>query len=182
MAGEPGGGRTGNGADRMITRRATTGLASRLAAVAATLACLGLAGCGTDGVELNGKLFDAMGVSSSAQAAKREEPRMPTRSGLVVPPSTTASLPVPGSGAATAAAAAPAESWPTDPEVVHAKVAAAEAAELEVYCNTGIKKGGSAEDFEDLKGSKAKRCGNIWSKAFNSGIYQPETTGSTTTP
>lgn len=51
------------------------------------------AGC-DGGVELNGKIFDAMGVSGNG--SNSAEPKMAQRTGLVVPPS-TGSLPVPGS-------------------------------------------------------------------------------------
>lgn len=53
---------------------------------------LGSAGCGYDGVELNGKIFDAMGVNGSAS---REEVKLKRRTDLVIPPA-TASLPEPG--------------------------------------------------------------------------------------
>jgi hypothetical protein len=70
-----------------------------LAVSATILATIGLAGCGgIDGVELNGRLFDMLGVSSAAQEASKREPKMAPRNGLVLPPSTTAALPAPGSG------------------------------------------------------------------------------------
>jgi hypothetical protein len=57
-----------------------------------------LVGCGAvDGVELNGKIFDWMGVSSAAQEVNRREPRLADRAPLVVPPD-SARLPEPGSG------------------------------------------------------------------------------------
>lgn len=63
--------------------------------VLAGIAAVSLAGCGGfDGVQLNGKIFDAMGVSG--EGTKSGEPKMAQRTGLVVPPSTEA-LPVPGS-------------------------------------------------------------------------------------
>lgn len=68
-----------------------------VAASAMLLSVLGLAGCANDGVELNGKLFDWMGVSESAKAAARREPRMAARSGIVLPPDASR-LPEPGSG------------------------------------------------------------------------------------
>lgn len=68
-------------------------------ALAGALA-LGLAGC-DGGVELNGKIFDAMGVSGNGP--KTGEPKMAQRSGIVVPPNTGA-LPVPGSQPDTTAA------------------------------------------------------------------------------
>src|SRR5262245_856707 len=68
-------------------------------ATAAVVACgLLLGGC-SDGVQLEGKLFDWMGVSSSALEAKTRDPKMADRAPLVVPPN-TARLPEPGSGKA----------------------------------------------------------------------------------
>jgi hypothetical protein len=56
-------------------------------------------GCGgVDGVELNGKVFDWMGVSESAQAANKREPKLAERTGIVIPPSLNR-LPEPGSEA-----------------------------------------------------------------------------------
>jgi hypothetical protein len=70
----------------------------RLISTAAVVASVvALSGC-ADGVELNGKLFDLMGVSSSSQETRRD-PRMADRPPLVVPPSVTR-LPEPGSGKA----------------------------------------------------------------------------------
>ena len=66
-----------------------------LAYVVAAASALLVGGCGTDEIELNGKIFDALGVSGTG--AKKEEPNLRARNGLVVPPS-TASLPPPGSG------------------------------------------------------------------------------------
>lgn len=66
-------------------------LAAAVMALAASLA-----GCGSGDVELNGKIFDAMGVSPSTQK-KSGDPRVASRNGLVMPPS-TGSLPEPGSG------------------------------------------------------------------------------------
>jgi len=66
---------------------------SKLLAVAA--AGCSLAACSPGDVELNGKLFDAVGLSGPA--TKSAEPKVAARNGLVVPPN-TGSLPVPGSG------------------------------------------------------------------------------------
>jgi hypothetical protein len=80
----------------------------RALALAASLAATGLAGCASDGVELNGAIFEMMGVSSNTGAAK--EPVMPQRAGLVLPPRGDA-LPVPGTDVAASNVA-----WPQDPE------------------------------------------------------------------
>ncbi len=57
---------------------------------------LSLAGCGGfDGVQLNGKVFDAMGLNGAA--GPKGDPKMAIRQPLVVPPGLD-SLPPPGSG------------------------------------------------------------------------------------
>lgn len=63
----------------------------------AGLLALSVGGCGGfDGVDLNGKVFDAVGIGTGSKTSSGE-PKMAQRSGLVVPPSTE-SLPAPGSG------------------------------------------------------------------------------------
>jgi hypothetical protein len=69
-----------------------------------------LSGC-ADGIDLNGKVFDVMGISPSAQEARRFEPQVAERAPLVMPPASN-SLPQPGSGQAPA----PQMAWPDDPE------------------------------------------------------------------
>ena len=78
-----------------------------------------LGGC-ADGVELNGKVFDLLGVSPAALEASRREPKLAERAPLVMPPDANR-LPDPGS-----AQAAPTDqaNWPTDPE--QRKLAAAQ--------------------------------------------------------
>jgi hypothetical protein len=67
-----------------------------LATAAALAATLALGGCGgVDGLDLNGKLFDWMGVSSSALEGNKSEPQMAARAPLVLPPSSDR-LPEPG--------------------------------------------------------------------------------------
>lgn len=57
-----------------------------------------LAGCGGfDGVQLNGKVFDAMGLNGDS--APKSDPKIAVRQPLVVPPGLEA-LPPPGSGKA----------------------------------------------------------------------------------
>jgi hypothetical protein len=72
---------------------------------------LTLAGC-ADGVELNGKVFDWMGVSPAAMESQRREPKMSERAPLVLPPDANR-LPEPGSGQA---GRVDDPSWPADPE------------------------------------------------------------------
>jgi hypothetical protein len=59
----------------------------------AVLAAVLVGGCSMDDVELNGGVFDAVGIG--ANQPKSAEPKLAARTPLVVPPS-TASLPQPG--------------------------------------------------------------------------------------
>jgi hypothetical protein len=87
---------------------------------AGAIACiLLLGGCG--GVELEGKVFDYMGVSGNRQEA---DVRMSERPPLLVPP-TTDTLPQPGTGAAVVTAR---QDWPDDPEKVRKRLATQEQA------------------------------------------------------
>jgi hypothetical protein len=74
-----------------------SGVADALTGATLAVAVLALSGCAGDTVELNGKIFDWMGVSDSAKAAARREPRLEPRTGIVLPPD-SARLPEPGSG------------------------------------------------------------------------------------
>ncbi|KAB2913591.1 MAG: hypothetical protein F9K29_16215 [Hyphomicrobiaceae bacterium] len=72
----------------------------QLATAAMFASTLALGGCGGfDGVELNGKIFDWMGISSSALEGSRREPQLADRAPLVLPPDAKR-LPEPGSGQA----------------------------------------------------------------------------------
>jgi hypothetical protein len=83
-----------------------------------------LAGCAGDGIELNGKIFDAMGISQSSSSTA--EPVVAQRAGIVIPPK-QAALPVPGSGSDVTASLQ--AQLPNDPtQLVTQKAAADEAA------------------------------------------------------
>jgi hypothetical protein len=77
-------------------------------------------GCGIagiDGVELQGGVFDALGVSGSNKP-RTADAKVPARPGLILPP-TDERLPDPNAPQPQVAAAAPAagsEAWPIDPE------------------------------------------------------------------
>lgn len=100
-------------------------------AVAASLAVL-VSGCGFDGVELNGRLFDMMGVSDAAQKNANREPKLNSRNGLVMPPDVNR-LPEPGSDGTPDVTAEL-----NDPDK-RRQVAAAERARLhKLYCSGEI--------------------------------------------
>lgn len=66
-----------------------------LASAGAFAATLVLGGC-SDGLEVNGKLFDWMGVSTAAMQQSKREPQVAARAPLVLPPNSNR-LPAPGS-------------------------------------------------------------------------------------
>lgn len=77
-------------------------IAKKVRVGAAMALALGLSGCGGfDGVELNGKIFDAVGLNTGS--VKAPEPKLKERAPLVVPPGLEAGLPEPGSGKAAQA-------------------------------------------------------------------------------
>jgi hypothetical protein len=59
----------------------------------AVISAVAIGGCSMDDVELNGGVFDSLGIG--ANQPKSAEPKLAARTPLVVPPS-TASLPAPG--------------------------------------------------------------------------------------
>lgn len=124
-------------------------------AVAAS-AAFGLAGC-SDGVELNGKLFDALGVSAASQAAAKREPQLPQRSGLVMPPDQTR-LPEPG---AQGGEVDPQLAALNDPEKKK-ELAAAERARLhKAYCSGELTWKESAFNREHQARSPYGPCGGL---------------------
>lgn len=64
------------------------------------LALAGIGGCSADDVQLNGKIFEATGLSTSS--APKKTPKMAERAPLIVPPSLD-KLPEPGTGEAATA-------------------------------------------------------------------------------
>lgn len=70
----------------------------------ALMAVIALSGCGVDDIQLNGKLFDAVGLNNTGSVKK--EAKVAERSPLVVPPGLDR-LPEPGSSGAAQANAIP---------------------------------------------------------------------------
>lgn len=119
-----------------MTSRSTIRIAVLVLTVGASFA---LYGCGAvDGVDLNGRVFDWMGVSESAQAKNKTEPKVAERAPLVVPPN-MARLPEPGSNQGgnieTAAVQAQGQvAWPNDPDRRKALAAAEREKIHREYC------------------------------------------------
>lgn len=75
-------------------------------------AALALSAC-ADGVELNGKIFDAMGVSTASLQKSSGTPKVAERQALVLPPDPSR-LPEPGSGARDAQLSGANDALPLD--------------------------------------------------------------------
>ena len=117
---------------RTVSPRLAAGLAGAL--VAAILA----GGCGgglIDGVEINGGVADALGLSPS-KAVKEKEPKVAARAGLVLPPDESRLPPPMEKGQV---AAAPAEAWPIDPEDNKARANAALDQKHKDYCEAALR-------------------------------------------
>jgi|SRR5581483_5121692 len=115
----------------------------RALAAAAIAPALLLSAC-ADGIELNGKIFDTLGISSAAMDAKKIEPKIADRAPLVMPPDVNR-LPQPGSGQPPPVAmltpqtgAAATQAWPDDPEARKAREAQERQRLHEAYCRGDV--------------------------------------------
>jgi hypothetical protein len=121
-------------------------LSGKLLAVVLSTAALG--GCGgIDGVELNGGIFDMMGVGTNS--ARSAEPVVPQRAGLVLPPQREV-LPQPGSGIETAAV--PNAQWPVDPEERKRQQSAEVRKQHDAYCAREIQRRRAMGDNSSIEG------------------------------
>lgn len=135
---------------------------SRKLAIGFVVVCAmsGLGGCGgVDGVELNGKIFEAAGLTGSL-GGKRVEPKTEARTPLVLPPQSDR-LPEPGSLAAAPQAATADQSWPNDPDKTKAQNAAAQKQAQAEYCRDGNWKEKALDDkAAGAPGPDGSSCGS----------------------
>ena len=131
-----------------------------VACLAVGVALLGLPGCGgVDGVEFNGKVFDAVGLTGAL--GKKEEPKTEPRAPLVLPRSTER-LPEPGEGSPVAPVQT-AEAWPNDPDKQRQSNEAAKKQAQADYCRDGNwKEKAMGDDLAMAKGPEGS-CGSIFS-------------------
>jgi hypothetical protein len=122
----------------------------------AVVPAFALGGC-FEGTEVNGKIFDLLGVSSAAQEKSRAEPQMARRVGLVLPPNAER-LPAPGSDDE---AVAPAVSSLSDPEKVKANAAAERARLHKAYCTGDLSWKERIKDPDSLPKSPYGPCGAV---------------------
>jgi hypothetical protein len=121
-------------------RSFTVGLAVAAAAL--------LAACSAGDVELNGSVFDSLGVGSKSQTASRDV-KVPERHGLVLPPNPER-LPEPGSGAAESQLATAA--MPIDPEQRRVAAASQQEAQHRAYCDKEMQKARINRDYRPVSG------------------------------
>ncbi len=126
-------------------------LRAAFAASAVGLATM-VSGCGFDGVELNGAVFEVMGLSGPA--TKGKEPEVAARPGIVLPPHMDR-LPDPDQAGNTATATAPAEAWPDDPDNRKVADVAALDRQHEAFCREALWKAQAAgQDTPQIKGPR----------------------------
>lgn len=126
--------------------------------VAVLVVALGLPGCGgIDGVEFNGKIFEAVGMTGAL--GKREEPKTEARAPLVLPPPRE-QLRAPGELAA--APQQPDTAWPNDPDKAKVAKASAEQKAQADYCRDGSWKDRAMREDDKAAVAQAK-CGNLFS-------------------
>lgn len=137
-----------------------TRTAQRIGQAAVVAAVLGLAGCsngGFDGVELNGKIFETVGLTGAL--GKKEEPKTEPRAPLVLPPPGER-LPAPGESVAAAPAPQADPQWPNDPDKAKVASAAARDKEQEAYCKDGNWKEKAMNPQADNGQGPNGSCGN----------------------
>jgi hypothetical protein len=138
-----------------VSRRMKVGLAIVISGAAL------LGGC-ADGVEINSKLLDSVGLSTAALSGRSAEPRVPQRAPLVMPPSTQ-KLPEPGGSPPPPPEVAANGAWPKDKDQERAASVKDKARQQAQYCRDGNwKERAIDQDFGGTQGPQGQ-CGTIFS-------------------
>ena len=103
----------------------------RLVAALAVALSIAVGGCSSGDIEINGKIFDALGVSTASQAKSRE-PSLASRPGLVLPPNPEA-LPDPAT-VPPPVVALDNPSWPKDADDARRASVSDAARKQEEFC------------------------------------------------
>jgi hypothetical protein len=135
-----------------------TGVRRAAAAATLLLASLGLTACAGDGVELNGKIFDAVGLSGDI-LGKKPEPKTQARAPLVLPPDPNR-LPEPGGAPAPTAN----QDWPRDAQQQRVAEATARKQAQAKFCSDGNwKEKAMKDDIAASRGPDGTCQGSIFS-------------------
>ena len=140
-----------------IGRRIKVGMATAISVSAL------LGGC-ADGVEMNGKLLDAVGLSTASLSQNKSEPRIAPRAPLVMPPSDKR-LPEPGSAPPPPIETADA-SWPKDKDQERVASAKDKIRQQDQYCKDGTWKERAIDNDASQQGPLGS-CGSIFSWTQN---------------
>jgi hypothetical protein len=137
-----------------IGRRIKAGVA-----IAFSAALLG--GC-ADGVEVNSKLLDSVGLSTAALSANRPDPKLAPRAPLVMPPSAQ-KLPEPGAAPPPPPEVVGGAAWPKDKDQERVASARDKERQQALYCKDGNWKERAIDN--DLGGTQGPQgtCGTVFS-------------------
>jgi hypothetical protein len=123
--------------------------------LAALLAALLAGGCSGTDVSVNAPILEAVGLNFTGK--KGDEPDLPDRPGIVVPPTTN--LPQPGEREKTAK-----QAWPVDKDASKKSDKQAAADKQQKYCDEGDWSGkGNIEEYNKNTGAQ-ERCRPQWLK------------------
>ena len=138
---------------------------------------LGLAavvgGCSAGDVELNGAVFDYLGVG--AKSGGSNNAKVPERQGLVLPPNLER-LPEPGSGALAAQQGN--EAMPVDPEQKRVASATQAEAKQREYCEKALQKARIMKDLSPVNGPLGRCDKSIFDQVNIESPVTVNTTGS----
>lgn len=150
------------------------GMLAKSGIAATLLACAALvAGCSMGDVELNGSVFDKLGVGSNS--TRSSTPQVPVRQGLVVPPDLER-LPQPGSGDAESTAAL-GEAMPVDPDQKRLANAAEAQRQHKAYCEKAMQLAKVNRDYRLVKGPLGRCDASVLDNVGISSPVQIQTGG-----
>jgi hypothetical protein len=132
-----------------------------------------LSGCSAGDVELNGSVFDTLGIGS--KTANANTAKVPERQGLVLPPNLER-LPEPGSGALAAQQGN--DGLPVDPEQKRAANATQAQVKHNEYCERALQKARIMKDLSPVNGPLGRCDKSIFDQVNVQGPVSM-TTGST---
>ena len=147
----------------MAMVRASIGRRIQFGAACTISGAMLLGGC-ADGVEMNGRLLDAVGMSTAALNANRVEPKLQPRAPLVMPP-TSERLPDPNAPPPPVAAIQD-PAWPKDADQQRVASAADKVRQHEQYCKDGNWKERAVDNDSPMQGPMGT-CGSIFTWTQN---------------
>ncbi len=122
-----------------------------------------LAGCAQDGIEFQGKIFEAVGLAGNGD--QRRDVRTEARAPLVLPPDTT-KLPEPGSAPGPVVAD---QQWPKDRDAMKQADSEAMKRQQEKYCRDGNWRERAMDNSTEAGNGPLGPCtGNIFTWMGNS--------------